>query len=216
MTTPGRPAGGALPAPGIPARAAPPGALPRRHALAWLAASTATAVWPGSAEAHAQLGPVEPRRPAPSLSLTLHTGERQTLPALLRGKVTAVQLMFTGCSAVCPLQGATFAALQQHLAGGPTQARLLSVSIDPLSDDAPALAAWRGRFGAGERWLSGAPPVAQADWLLDFVEGRRNGADRHSAQTFLFDAQGRFAYRLAELASAADIAQALRQLARRG
>lgn len=150
------------------------------------------------------------------MSLTLHTGAQQALHTLLKGRVTALQLMFTGCSAVCPLQGAVFAGLQQQLADGPATAQLLSVSIDPLSDDAAALAAWRRRFGAGERWLAAAPPVAQSDWLLEFVDGRQAGPDRHTPQTYLFDTQGRFAYRLAELAGARDIANAVRELARRG
>lgn len=188
----------------------------RRRVLALLAGAVGASAAAGRAHAHEGLGPVLPRRPAPALSLTLHTGERRALQTLLQGRVTALQLMFTGCSAVCPLQGAVFAALQRQLAPGPAQAQLLSVSIDPLSDDAAALAAWRRRFGAEARWLAGAPPVAQADRLLEFVDGRQAGPDRHTPQTYLFDAEGRFAYRCAELASARDIAAALRELARRG
>ncbi len=165
---------------------------------------------------HAPMGPVEPRRAAPSLSLTLHDGRTTSLHALLQGRVTAVQLMFTGCSATCPVQGAIFAALQGRL---DTDARgqLLSLSIDPLGDDAAALARWRQRFGAGPRWLAGVPPVSQVDRLLDFLGGRlARRADRHTPQVALFDSQGRLAFRCAELAGAADIARALGELQRRG
>lgn len=170
------------------------------------------------ATAHGGLGPVTPPRAAPPLPLTLHDGRATTLPALLRGRITALQLMFTGCSASCPVQGAVFASLQGLVLGALPAARLLSLSIDPLSDDAAALEGWRRRFGAAEGWLAAAPPVRHADAMLDFVEGRSapgRVADRHNAQAFLFDAQGRLAYRLAEFAAPRDIAQAMTELAHR-
>lgn len=170
------------------------------------------------ASAHGGLGPVTPPRPAPPLPLTLHDGRSTTLPALLRGRVTALQLMFTGCSASCPVQGAVFASLQGLVLGALPAARLLSLSIDPVSDDAAALDGWRRRFGAAEGWLAAAPPVRHGEAMLDFVEGRSAAgrvADRHNAQVFLFDVQGRLAYRLAEFAAPRDIARAMTELARR-
>lgn len=170
------------------------------------------------AAAHGSLGPVTPPRAAPPLPLTLHDGRPATLPALLRGRVTALQLMFTGCSAICPVQGAVFATLQGLVLGALPPARLLSLSIDPLSDDAAALDGWRRRFGATEGWVAAAPPLKHAEAMLDFVEGRSapgRVADRHNAQVFLFDAQGRLAYRLAEFAAPRDIARAMTELARR-
>jgi protein SCO1/2 len=179
----------------------------------------AAAVAAPAAFAHTGLGPVLPRVRAPNLELTLHDGSKSSLQGLLQGRVCAVQLMFTGCSATCPLQGAVFAALQQQLSGPAAAlpgARLLSISIDPLADDARALAAWRRRFGADERWIAAVPPLRHADVMLDFVDGpaRAAGPDRHAAQTVLFDARGRLAYRMAPLAAAADIARVLRELDR--
>ncbi|MGK6309802.1 SCO family protein [Variovorax sp. DT-64] len=67
-------------------------------------------------------------------------------------------MMFTGCSTVCPIQGALFAALQAAMAAehSPTL-RLLSLSIDPLADDPAALSAWLRRFGAGPAWSAAVP-----------------------------------------------------------
>jgi protein SCO1/2 len=209
-------------------RARPPG-LTRRALLslgAWRlaaaprAAAAALALgapWTRPAAAHGALGPVTPPRVVPPLTLTLHDGRVATLPALLRGRITALQLMFTGCSASCPVQGAVFAALQGLVLGSLPAARLLSLSIDPVGDDAQALAAWRQRFGAAEGWLAAAPPVKHAEAMLDFVEGRPPAgrvSDRHNAQVFLFDAQGRLAYRLAEFAAPRDIARAMVELSR--
>ena len=169
---------------------------------------------------HAQLGPVEPRQATPQLPLALHDGRATRLEHLLRGKFTALQLIFTGCSSICPIQGAIFAALQQRLAQAPVPgAQLLSISIDPLGDDAKALAAWRQRFNAGPQWLAAVPPLALAERLPDFLASRPapgKAAERHTPQVYLFDAQGRLAYRLAEMASAQAIVRAMGELARFG
>lgn len=180
-----------------------------------LAAGTASLA--SLARAHGELGLVTPPRPAPALPLTLHDSRAATLPALLQNRVTALQLMFTGCSATCPVQGASFAALQPLVFGPLPRAQLLSLSIDPLSDDAAALATWRRKFGAAGDWLAAAPPVRHAEVMLDFVAGRpaaARAAERHNAQVFLFDAQGRLAYRLAEFAAPRDVARAMQELAR--
>lgn len=201
-------------------QATPATAFTRRR---WLGSALGLAapmsgLFSAPASAHDSLGPVAPPRPAPALRLTLHNGAQRSLPLLLRGRFTALQLMFTTCSNTCPIQGAVFAALQ-----GPAQlqvpgAQLLSVSINPLADDARALAAWRQRLGAQALWLAAAPPLRHADALLNFVNGRRasaqNSDDPHTAQTYLFDQQGRLAYRCAELAGPQDVLAGLRALAR--
>lgn len=170
------------------------------------------------ARAHDGLGPLDPPRPMPPLPLSLHDGRQLGLQDLLRGRTTALQLMFAGCSAVCPLQGAVFARLQTLVLGRVPGAQLLSVTIDPLSDDARALAAWRVRFGARDGWIAGAPPVAQSARLPEFVApqatARAGRSDPHTKQVMLIDTQGRLAYRCAELAAAEDIAHAMDRLAR--
>lgn len=165
--------------------------------------------------AHGLLGPVTPALPLPALEVMLHDGRRLPLAAVLRGRPTALQLMFTGCSSICPVQGAVFAELQALLrretAGRAPAPQLLSISIDALGDDAPALARWRTQFGAGADWRAGVPDLAGVDRLLDTLRGRATGVDRHSAQVFIVDGAGRLVYRCAELASATAVAQVLRQ-----
>jgi len=71
------------------------------------------------------------------LSLLTHQGAATNLAELLRGRVTALQPMFTGCSATCPIQGALFAQAQHALLGrwqSPTPVQWLSLSIYPLAD----------------------------------------------------------------------------------
>lgn len=180
----------------------------RRDLLAVLASASFTA------RAHDPFGPVDPPRAAPSLLLSGADGSMRDIIDRLRGRVTAVQLMFTTCSAVCPIQGALFAAVAQRLQGG--EMHLLSLSIDPLNDDPRALAAWLARFGAGPAWQAAAPRVADVDRLFDLLAGRAPGPDRHSTQVYLFDRRARLVYRTPELPKVAHVVEMLQTLARIG
>lgn len=179
----------------------PPGQVgPRRRAL--LAALAGAAWVPGVASAvppqqHARFGRVDPPLTAPALPLGRADGSRTDLQRELSGRVTAVQLMFTGCSAVCPIQGALFAEVARRLPG--PDCRLLSLSVDPLGDDAPALQAWLARFGSPKGWQAAVPKGRDVDRLLGFLDGRAEGVDRHTGQVYLFDRRGRLVFRTADL-----------------
>ena len=180
----------------------------RRHALL----ATAALPW-ARAQAHNDAGRVRPTQAAPALPLTLHTGKPATLPALLAGRVTALQLMFTGCSATCPIQGAMFAELQTALRGTEPHFRLLSVSIDPLGDDAKALRAWLRSYGAEPtRWAAALSLPQDLDALLDFLRGRAVGVDRHTPQVYLFDRQARLSLRTVDLPSASSVTRMMQEL----
>ena len=160
------------------------------------------------------MGPVRPRRAAPSLQLRRDDGRSVTLADQLKGSVTAVQLMFTGCSAVCPLQGALFASLQAALsAQSMRDVRLLSLSIDPLGDSPAALSGWLKQYGANAHWSGAAPTAADLDRMLDFL-GKRGQTlgDRHTTELHLFDPEGRLAWRTSGLPPVAEVIAALTQL----
>lgn len=67
---------------------------------------------------------------------------------LIKGKVVAVNFVFTSCSTVCPPMGAIFGKLQEQRA----DAHLVSVSIDPEVDTPAKLKAWSRKFGARPGW----------------------------------------------------------------
>jgi protein SCO1/2 len=121
--------------------------------------------------------------------------------------------MFTTCSATCPIQGALFGALAPLLAAQ-REMQLLSLSIDPLGDSPAALRAWRERFGVHANWQGAVPRVGDVDRLFDFVRGRAQGVDRHTAQIYLFDRQARLAYRTADMPSARFVAYLMNELSR--
>jgi protein SCO1/2 len=190
-----------------------PLAMKRRRALGALLAAGAGAVCAQPAPApHDDLGPLRPALPVPALELVDEAGRPFNLAERLRGRVSAVQLMFTGCSATCPIQGALFAAVAPRLPM--PQAQLLSLSIDPLGDTSAALRAWLARFGGHPAWHAGLPDVQGAEQLLSFLRGRARGADRHTAQVYLFDRQARLAWRTVEMPPAAQVVELLGEMAR--
>ena len=188
--------------------------LQRRKTLALLTVLAAPlAMAQTAAPAHEPFGPLRPPLPAPKLALTGEDGKRFELTERLRGRITALQLMFTGCSATCPIQGALFGAVAS-LINTKREMQLLSLSIDPLGDSPQAVRAWLARFGAHAHWQAAVPRVEDVDRLLDFVRGRAAGADRHTAQVYLFDRQARLAYRTADMPPARFVAETMGQLSR--
>lgn len=156
-------------------------------------------------------GLVLPRVPAPNLPLTDTLGRSIGLSTQLRGKVTAVQLMFAGCSATCPIQGAVFASVAQQVKS--PDVRLLSLTVDPLGDSPQALRNWLGRFGQHRFWTASAPRVQDVDALAEFLRGVPPTTGTHSSQVFLFDRQAKLAFRTVELPSVEHVVELLALLA---
>lgn len=163
------------------------------------------------ARADLDVGPIRQRVAAPAVRLLRHDGRAPMLAEQLRGGATVVQLMFTGCSAVCPLQGALFAGLQARLAKeGMADVRLLSLSIDPLGDDPAALRGWLQRYGAASTWSAAAPAMADLEPMLTLLgKTGTNAGDRHTGKLSVFDRNGRLAWRTAELPPAGEVIDAL-------
>ena len=120
---------------------------------------------------------------------------------LVKGKVVAVNFIFTTCTTICPPLGATFARVQKELgerAG--RDVHLISISVDPATDTPERLKSWGAKFKAGPGWtlLTGAKP--QVDELLRAL-GAASGSPSDHSPTVLVgnDAAGQWtrAYGLA-------------------
>ena len=149
---------------------------------------------------------------APDIVVVRSDGLRVPLATLLQGQITALQLIFTGCSQTCPLQGAVFAELQPHLAAPAWGAvQLLSVSIDPL-DDPKALSAWRRRFGASNRWQAMTPTNNGIESLRKSIERATRSPQSHSTQVFFLDRRGRLVWQSEEFAPVGVLVKIIDQL----
>jgi len=158
-------------------------------------------------------GRIKPPVPVPDIPLLQYDGRNTSLGSLTLGHATAVQLMFTTCTTTCPIQAAIFQHVQSMLPDmAARKIQLLSLSVNPEDDNAPALAAWRSRFHAGPEWIAAAPTAASNADVQTFF-GRANGsyAD-HSTQVNIVDRRGRLVWRTNELPAAEEIASILRRV----
>lgn len=165
--------------------------LGRRAVLA------AGAAWAGGitrAEVSWPTGWVQPRPAAPALALTDTRDRTAPLPERLKGCVTLVQLVFTGCGDTCPIQGRLFSQMAARHRAKPA-VHWLSISIDALSDDARRLRAWQAQIGPERAWQAGVPAARDVSALMQFLRGGPSGGDTHTTQVFGFDRYGLLAYR---------------------
>lgn len=173
------------------------------------ATATAAPAAPASAPRHADFGPIRPPVAPPDIALLDAEGRPQRLRRLLAGRPTAVQLMFTGCSATCPIQGAIFASTVRHLRerGVEGRVRLVSFSIDALGDSPAALRRWMARHGADPAWQAVVPrEPAGVDAMVAFLRAGLDGPDPHTGQVHVFDRSGRWIFKSADLPSSREIA----------
>ena len=184
------------------------------------AAMLALAAAPLSSYAqHGTSGLITPPVRLEDTLLVDQTGTERSLNSMLLDGVTAVQTIYTGCSSVCPLQGALFSAVQQRLqqTRGRYPVRLLSIGIDPLSDSPSALHEWLKRFQAGPAWTAATPTLRDVDGMRMALAGSRlplgNIAD-HATQIYCFDASARLRWRSADLPRVDEICNALGALGR--
>lgn len=102
-------------------------------------------------EAHFSLGEM---KDIPNLELVNQDGEKVKFYDLIKGKVVALNFIFTSCKTICPPMGANFANLKRKMEDRVKSKELamLTVSIDPLTDTPQRLKAWSNKFEAGEGW----------------------------------------------------------------
>ena len=135
------------------------------------------------------------------------------MPSLVRGRATAMQLMFTACNTACPIEGAIFERVQQLIPDGPARGiQLLSLSVDPARDHAEALRQWLRRFHAGPGWITAAPRPGDAERLRQLARARSNPADNHSTQVHLINRRGELVFRTFELPEPDEVAAILRKM----
>ena len=134
----------------------------------------------------------------PEFQLTDQHG-RTLGTADLRGKVTAIDFIYTRCPLpdVCPRLSANFAMLQRHfrdLAGD--NLRLISVTVDPDFDTPAVLADYARRWGAGEGWRFLTGDVAPLAAALGEIFWAEEGSIGHNSTTSIIGRDGCLAARV--------------------
>jgi protein SCO1 len=192
----------------LPSASRPRLVLPRRSTLPGLTVALIGAWLP--AMAHDGFGPVTPPLEVPHIELMTSDDERLPLHRLLIGHATAVQLMFTNCRSICPIDAATLARVQDALGDHPPKkTQLLSLSIDPETDTPEKMRSWLERFGARPMWTAAAPLPEDILRVRAFFDRRSNFGESHSTVISLIDSQARLVWRTLELPSPQEVAKLL-------
>src|SRR3954447_5564908 len=91
---------------------------------------------------------------------------------LVKGRVVAINTIFTTCTTICPIMGANFARLQKVLGdAGKQGVTLISISVDPAVDTPERLDQWMRGFGeVGGRWTALTGPKEDVDRLLKALQ----------------------------------------------
>ena len=191
-------------------------ALARRLLLTGLAAAFGLQLMP--ARAHDNPGLVKPPIEVPDITVVSADGVRAPLRDLLRGRVTAVQLMFSKCKSICPIEAATLARVQEALEAAKDNStdniQLLSLSTDPATDTPDVLKVWLERFGAQRGWTAASPTEADLGRVRGFFDRASALGEDHSTTVYLVDRNGLLVWRTLELPAPDEVARLLLQLQR--
>lgn len=186
--------------------------LSRRLILNGLAAALGIYYVPARAHAaaHDKVGPVKPPIEVPNLAVLSSDGIRCSLRDLLLGKVTAIQLMFTKCKSICPIEAGTLARVEEAVVDDASRdIHLLSLSIDPATDTPEVLRAWLEQCGAGTRWKAISPAEADLARVKAFFDQPSSIGEIHSTAIHLVDRNGFLVWRTFDLPDPSDVAKLL-------
>ena len=106
----------------------------------------------------------------PNHELTAHTGERlRFFDDVIRGKVVALNFIFTTCTDVCPMETARLKRVYELLGDRVGEdVHFYSVTIDPSHDTVEVLADYAKRFGIdGDQWKFLTGDKAQIDEIRE-------------------------------------------------
>jgi protein SCO1/2 len=185
----------------------------RRSFLAGAAALLAAPMI--ESEDHADFGPVRPPRPVPDIRVTKDDGVSLLLRQLVLDRATAIHLMFTRCTSICPMQGFIFERVQALIPGYAQRGiQLLSLSVDAEEDDPKALRRWLERFHASAGWVAAAPQVEDLHRLTAFFGGGRAISDNHATRVYMVNPQGNLVWQTLDLPTAEMIAEVLIKIPR--
>src|SRR3954469_2784703 len=102
----------------------------------------------------------------PDVTLTTQDGDDVKFYDLIKGRVVAIDLIYTTCQYACPLETARLARMQQLL--GDRMGKdvfFISISIDPEHDTPAALKAYAEKYQAGPGWIFLRGTLADTDLL---------------------------------------------------
>jgi protein SCO1 len=155
---------------------------------------------------------------AREFSLTDHTGQARTL-ADFKGKAVVIFFGFTQCPDVCPTTLAEMAEVMKLLGDDSKRLQVLFVTVDPERDTAELLKKYTPAFHPSFLGLSGsldatAKVAKEFKVFYQKVPGKTAGSYTmdHTANSFVFDPQGKVRLVVRHGMGAQSLAADLKQL----
>jgi len=113
--------------------------------------------------------------------LDQHGNELHFYSDLIKGKIVAINFIFTNCTTICPPLAATFAQLQKEMGEKVGKdVHLISISVDPLTDTPERLKAWGAKFKAGPGWTFVTGEKQEMDKLLNALGAAVSNREDHT------------------------------------
>jgi protein SCO1/2 len=131
---------------------------------------------------------------------------------LIKGRVVAINFIFTTCTTICPPLAATFSKIQSLMSDRiGKDLYLISISVDPVTDTPERLKAWGEKFGRKKGWTFVTGGKQEVDTLLRALNAYSVRKEDHTPMVIIGnDAKGVWtrAYGLAPASKLADIINA--------
>jgi len=126
----------------------------------------------------------------PDLELVNQDGQRvHVYSDLIKGRVVAINSIFTTCTTICPTMGAGFARLERLLGETP-DTMLISISVDPVEDTPDRLKEWSAKFHRGAKWTLLTGSKSDVDRLLKALGLPSGDKNAHSPMTVIGSERG--------------------------
>jgi protein SCO1/2 len=118
---------------------------------------------PDKGSSHADLSPVATEVKVPDVSLIDQEGRAVGVVSDVIGeKIVVMNFIYTSCKTACPMSSAIFGLVQERLGSRlGTDVRLVSLTVDPVTDSPARLKAFARKMEAREgwQWLTGEKPA---------------------------------------------------------
>lgn len=149
----------------------------------------------------------------PDVTLVDQDGARVKLrEALDPSKPVLLQFIFTSCSTICPLMGATFANFQRRMGDDNKDVRLVSISIDPEHDTPARMKAFLQKLDAKRNWTFLTGSREDIKLVTTAFEAQTDDKNLHSPLTFLSSPRDASWVRLVGLVGASDLVEEHRKV----
>jgi cytochrome oxidase Cu insertion factor (SCO1/SenC/PrrC family) len=134
---------------------------------------------------------------------------------LIKGKVVAINFIFTTCTTICPPLTATFRRVQEEAKAKGLDVQLISVSVDPVTDTPERMRDFASKFKAEPGWAFVTGQKAQIDSVLQALGAAVSNKNDHTPMILIGNDGSDYWTRAYGLTSPAKIVDLLADAAKR-